>query len=134
MTKIVRPLLIGFLIVTHFAEFGSVALFVLHVRFGSSTPVDHLATIVLICGTAIFLDCWLLLVLFDAVSANRRLGLTTWSMLVLTSALFPVLYLTGVDSAESPYLAASTQRLGIFAVFPVVAWLIRLFWKQRERG
>src|SRR5580765_5397776 len=91
MTKIVRLLLIGFLIVTHFAEFGSVVLFVLHVQFGSSTPVDHLATIVLTCGTAIFLDCWLLLVLFDTVSVNRRSDFITWSTLILASALFPVL-------------------------------------------
>jgi hypothetical protein len=130
MTKAVRSLIIGLLIVTHIAEFGSVALFVWHVQSGSTATIDHFALIELVCGAGIILDCWLLLVLFELARSNTRMDMLLWLALVLTAIVFPAMHAMGVSPTESPYLAATTQRLSMLAVLPVAAWLVKFLWKQ----
>ena len=130
MTRVVRLLVVGLLIVTHIAEFGSVALFVWHVQFGSGAPVDHIILIEVVCGAAIILDGWLLLLLFELVRNNNRSDMFFWFALVVTAVVFPAMYAMDVSPTESPYLTATTQRLSMFAVLPIAAWLIRLLWKQ----
>jgi hypothetical protein len=130
MTKALRALTIGFLIVTHVAEFGSVALFVWNVRSAPAANVDHFMLIELVCGAAVILDCWLLLVLFERVRSNTRMDVLLWFVLVATALVFPALHAASINPAESPYLAATSQRLSMFAALPVVAWLMKSLWKQ----
>jgi hypothetical protein len=130
MIRGLRALVIGILIVTHIAEFGSVALFVLHIQSAPAAIVDHFILIELACCAAIILDFWLLLILFDLIRTNSRMDKMLWFVLAITSLVFPTTYLAGVNPAESPYVAATSQRLSISAVLPLVAWLIRSFWKQ----
>jgi hypothetical protein len=114
------------------AEFGSVALFVWHVRFASTATVDHFILIELVCGVAIILDCWLLLILFERIRSNNRIDILLWFALVVSAFVFPVIYIVGTSPTDSPFLSATSQKLAIFAVLPVAAWLVKSLWKQPE--
>ena len=133
MIRAIGSLAIGLLLVTHFAEYGSVALFVWHTLQQSAATVDHFVLIVLVCGAAIILDCWLFLILFDLVHGSKQVNMVLGLLLVPTAIVFPAMYVVGVG-AESPFLAATTERLTMFSIFPLAAWLVLIFWKASRAG